>query len=99
MIGSMPTDDWDGKIYCNRTDASITFRANRTQGYMAAYTFTLVTRGWLTIYYNGQEFTLRPTDLTVAQIADRLHFADAASFSIFFTRLKGQSPRDFRSRI
>ena len=42
---------------------------------------------------------LRTTNLSIAQIADRLHFADAASFSKFFTRLKGQSPRDFRSRI
>ena len=43
-------------------------------------------------------FLLRTTDLTVAQIADRLHFADAASFTKFFTRLKGISPRDYRKR-
>lgn len=40
---------------------------------------------------------LRTTNLSVAQIADRLHFADAASFSKFFTRLKGISPRSYRS--
>lgn len=42
---------------------------------------------------------LLTTELSIAQIADRLHFADAASFSKFFTRLKGQSPRVFRSRV
>lgn len=63
MLGSMPFDNWDGKMYCNQTDAAITFRANKTQGFMAAYTFTLVKAGWLTILYNGQKFTLRPDDL------------------------------------
>ena len=43
-------------------------------------------------------FLLRTTTLTVAQIADRLHFADSASFSKFFSRLKGQSPRAFREQ-
>ena len=42
-------------------------------------------------------FLLRTTDLTIAQIADRLHFADSASFSRFFTRLKGTTPRSYRS--
>ncbi len=63
MHGREPIEHWDGKMYCNKTDAAITFRANKTQGFMAAYTFTLVKAGWLTILYNGQEFTLRPDDL------------------------------------
>lgn len=41
-------------------------------------------------------FLLRTTDLTVAQVADRLHFADSASFCKFFQRQKGTSPRRFR---
>ena len=65
MHGELPYDSWDGKMYCNETDAAITFRANETHGYMAAYTFTLVVRGWLTIVYNGQELTLRPNDLYI----------------------------------
>lgn len=36
--------------------------------------------------------------LSVAQIADRLHFADTPSFSKFFSRLKGLSPREFRNK-
>ncbi|MBR5068676.1 MAG: helix-turn-helix domain-containing protein [Bacteroidales bacterium] len=41
-------------------------------------------------------FLLRTSDLSITQIADRLHFADTPSFSKFFSRLKGQSPREYR---
>lgn len=41
-------------------------------------------------------FLLRTTTLSVTQIADRLHFADTPSFSKFFSRLKGVSPRAYR---
>lgn len=30
------------------------------------------------------------------EIADKLHFADTASFSKFFLRLKGSSPKEYR---
>ncbi len=63
MHGAEPVKDWDGKIYCNETNAAITYRANETHGYMAAYTFTLVKEGWLTIIYNNEELTLRPNDI------------------------------------
>lgn len=43
-------------------------------------------------------FLLRTSELSINQIADRLHFADAPSFSKFFSRLKGQSPRAFREQ-
>ncbi|MBR2154021.1 MAG: helix-turn-helix transcriptional regulator [Bacteroidaceae bacterium] len=65
MHGQLPYEQWDGRIYCQETDAAITFRANKTQGFMAAYTFTLVIEGWLTIVYNGQELTLHPNDLYI----------------------------------
>lgn len=65
MHGCEPVENWDGKMYCNTTDAAITYRANKTQGFMAAYTFTLVTEGWLNIVYNGQQLTLRPDDLYI----------------------------------
>ena len=41
-------------------------------------------------------FLLHTSELSINQIADRLHFADAPSFSKFFSRLKGQSPRAYR---
>ena len=65
MHGARPFEGWDGKMYCDKTDAAITFRANKTQGFMAAYSFTLVLEGWLSIIYNGQELTLRPDDLYI----------------------------------
>lgn len=65
MHGQIPTKDWDGKIFCTQTDAAITFRTNKIQGFMAAYTFTLVTKGTLNILYNDKELTLRPDDLYI----------------------------------
>lgn len=43
-------------------------------------------------------FLLRTTTLSVAQIADRLHFADSASFCKFFSRTKGLTPKEFRKQ-
>lgn len=40
---------------------------------------------------------LRATSIGIAELADRLHFADQSSFTKFFTRLKGVSPRAYRT--
>ena len=82
MHGTEPVEQWDGRIYCNETDAAITYRANEIHGYMASYTFTLVLEGWLVIIYNGQELTLRPDDIymyspgqpvTIVSASDNYH--------------------------
>lgn len=82
MHGTEPVARWDGKIYCNETDAAITFRTNETHGYMAAYTFTIVLEGWLKIVYNGQNITLHPDDIymyspglpvTIVEASDDYH--------------------------
>lgn len=65
MHGRLPYEGWDGRIQCDRTDAEMTFRVNRTQGFMAAYSFTLVLEGWLNIIYNGKQLTLRQNDLYI----------------------------------
>jgi AraC-like DNA-binding protein len=41
---------------------------------------------------------LQTTPLTVAQIADRLHFADTTTFARFFKRQKGCTPKEYRQR-
>ena len=41
-------------------------------------------------------YRLKTTSLTVSQIADSLGFADCASFTRFFKRMKGQSPTGYR---
>lgn len=63
MFGAMPMADWDGKLFCTETNATMTFRTNATQGFVAAYTFTLVTEGWLTCIYNGKMLTLQADDI------------------------------------
>jgi AraC-like DNA-binding protein len=65
ILGSEPIEQWDGKMMCIETDAAITFLTNETQGFLAAYTFTLVTEGWLTIVYNGMEINLQADDLLI----------------------------------
>ncbi len=39
---------------------------------------------------------LQTSDLSIAAIAERLHFADQSSFGKFFHRLKGISPKSYR---
>lgn len=63
--GSEPVENWQGKIYCLRTDAAFSLTLNKTRGFVAAYTFTVVAAGWLKMNYNGQEITLRPDDFLV----------------------------------
>ena len=41
-------------------------------------------------------FLLQTSQMSITQIADHLHFADTPSFSKFFSRLKGMSPKDYR---
>ena len=41
---------------------------------------------------------LTTTQMPIGQIADALHFSDLASFSKFFLRLKGISPKDYRKK-
>ena len=65
MHGSLPIKDWDGKLYCTETDGAMSFRSNETHGFMAAYSFTLVTQGSLTFRYNDAEMTIRPNDLYI----------------------------------
>ena len=65
MQGSVPVEDWDGKMYCTEADADVTFRTNIIQGYLAAYSFTLVIDGWLSIVYNNKQLMLHPGDLYI----------------------------------
>ena len=58
-------EGWDGKMYCIETNAEMTFRTNIIQGYLAAYTFTLITDGWLSIVYNNKELTFHPGDIYI----------------------------------
>lgn len=60
-----PIDHWDGKVLCTRSNAEMAFLTNETQGFMACYSFLLVTRGWITITYNGRELTFGTRDLYI----------------------------------
>ena len=41
-------------------------------------------------------FLLRMSPMSITQIADHLHFADTPSFSKFFSRMNGMSPKEYR---
>ena len=59
----LPEKGWDDGMYCMETDAVKILRANLTRGFVSCFAFMLVVKGWMTIYYNGRELTLRPNDL------------------------------------
>ena len=44
-------------------------------------------------------YLLQQTSLPIVQVADRLHFSEAASFTRFFARMKGMNPKEFRKGI
>ncbi len=44
-------------------------------------------------------YLLRTTSLSINQIAERLHFADSPSFSKFFSRKKGITPKEYRKQL
>ena len=41
-------------------------------------------------------FLLQTSPMSITQIAEHLHFADTPSFSKFFLRMKGVSPKEYR---
>ena len=43
-------------------------------------------------------FLLQTSQLSITQIADHLHFADTPSFSKFFSRMSGVSPKEYRKQ-
>ena len=42
-------------------------------------------------------YLLLHTDLSITQIADRLHFADTPTFTKVFVKMKGVNPKAFRT--
>ncbi len=78
MYGKLPTQNWDGKFYCVRTDAGKTFRTNEIGGFLACYTFTLVRDGWLKFRYNGQEMTIYPDYLLIYSPGVQVEVIDAS---------------------
>ena len=58
-----PEGEWDGNVICLETNAELTFGTNETHGFLSCYTFTIVTRGWVTVLYNNRELTLHEGDL------------------------------------
>ena len=63
IAGTFIPKDWNGDIICMETNAALTLRTNITQGYLKAYSFTIVLEGRLQLQYNGQELTLQKGDL------------------------------------
>lgn len=52
-------------IYCSETDAEKTLLTNQMKASLAAYSYTLVRQGWLSLVYNGQEITLQQGDVYI----------------------------------
>lgn len=62
-LGFEPEQIVSDEIFCIHCDAELTFRTNHLQESIRCYTFTLVTRGWMTGISNGRKMTLQAGDL------------------------------------
>ena len=65
VIGADEADILSDEITCSKTDIKLTFMTNKMQDTLAAYTYTLVEQGWLTLIYNGRQLTLETGDLYI----------------------------------
>lgn len=61
----LPTEDWDGSMYCMEMNPATALRTNETQGFITCYAFILVDKGWMKILYNAKELTFTPNDLYI----------------------------------
>ena len=53
------------EVFCSESTLELTFQTNQMQTTLMAYSYTLVTAGWLRLVYNGQELSLRRGDLYI----------------------------------
>lgn len=58
IFEELPIENWDGNLLCIDIDAPMLGRANKVQSFMAAYSFVLVTEGWIRLQYNAREVTI-----------------------------------------
>lgn len=65
ILGLRHTEVTSDELYCTVSNSKQTFLTNRMQETLAAFSYTLVCEGWLTLIYNGQELTLRQGDLLI----------------------------------
>ncbi|MCR5394621.1 MAG: helix-turn-helix domain-containing protein [Bacteroidales bacterium] len=75
----LPSREWDGKMICMALNADMSFKANTTSGYSLHYSFTIVTRGWLTLSYGGKQYTIRPNDFYIYSPGFSINILDASS--------------------
>ena len=58
--------DWDGKLLIVNTDAHNSLvETNALPGTIAAYSYTIVLQGWMTMLYNGREVHFTKDDLII----------------------------------
>lgn len=59
QYGKSQYKDWDGRFLSIETDKEKTFLTNTLPGTVAAYGFTIVLSGSITVQYSGREITIR----------------------------------------
>lgn len=60
-----PISNWDGQMVCMEANAEQTRRTNETQGFMAAYMFTLVVQGFVNVNFNGKQLHFAQNDIFI----------------------------------
>ena len=65
VLGVKADEIISDEIICTEADIETTFKTNRMQDTLAAYTYMLVEQGTLTLNYNGRILTLRRGDIYI----------------------------------
>jgi len=65
IVGAPPEALPSDELYCTESDLEKTYLTNHMQDTLAAYSYTLVKKGWLSLIYSGRELTLHPGDLYI----------------------------------
>ena len=65
ILSMRPDEVRSDEMFCSESNTQLTLLTNQMQQPLAAYSYTLVRRGWVTLVYNGEQLTLRPGDLLI----------------------------------
>ena len=78
IMGTLPDLKPGDRIACRETEAEVTFQTNLLDGALAAFSYTIVLRGWLKIQYNGRDILLIKDDIYVYTAGFSVRVVDAS---------------------
>jgi len=65
LYGADPIKNWQGKIHCILNNREIVIKSNSTRGYISAYAYNLVTKGWIIARYGKRDIRFENGDINI----------------------------------